>query len=66
MFTKLDDAIGGIAYILDSLVAYRSIVRSGCCNSCKYANPPSCGYLPTPGKLVRYNCPFYKPKEGEG
>ena len=56
--TKLDDSITNIGYILDCLVAYRTIVESGCCNGC--SKKKKCEYAPMPGRLVRYNCPFYE------
>lgn len=61
--SRLDDAIGDIAYILDMLMAYRNIVDSGDCNRC--GKKKTCEYAPKPGQLVRYNCPFYKKMEGE-
>ena len=54
---RLDETIADVAYILDSLTAYRRIVQAGCCNSCMRKD---CEYLPDPGQLVRYNCPFYE------
>lgn len=54
---RLDKSIANVAYILDTLMAYRNIVESGCCNDC--GNRP-CKYSPKPGQLVRYNCPFYE------
>ena len=54
---RLDDAISNVSYILDTLMAYRDIIESGCCHDC--GNKP-CEYSPKPGQLVRYNCPFYK------
>ena len=59
---KLDKTISDVAYILDALMAYRSIVESGCCNDCK--GHKGCRYLPKAGKLVRYNCPFYRKEKG--
>ena len=59
--SRLDDVIADVAYILDTLMAYRNIVQSGCCNSCDGAR--KCKYTPKPGQLVRYNCPFYEQKE---
>ena len=56
--SRLDDAISEIAYVLDTLMAYRQIVQSGDCNSC--AESKKCEYAPELGELVRYNCPFYK------
>ena len=53
----VDKSIADVAYILDTLMAYRDIIESGCCNDC--GNKP-CEYSPKPGQLVRYNCPFYK------
>lgn len=61
---KLDKTIADVAYILDSLMAYRNIVESGCCNDCRIAKSHSCKYLPRLGQLVRYNCPFYELEEG--
>lgn len=60
---RLDDAIRDVAYILDTLMAYRNIVDSGDCNRCEKQN--TCGYAPKPGQLVRYNCPIYKRAEDE-
>ena len=31
--SRLDDAISDVAYILDTLIAYRNIVQSGGCNN---------------------------------
>lgn len=61
--SRLDESIGNVAYILDALMAYRSIVNSGDCNDCKVYK--ECQYRPDYGQLVRYNCPFYK-KEMKG
>jgi len=60
---RLDEAIAGAACVLDALVTYRRIVESGCCKNCKNK---SCGYVPDPGQLVRYNCPFFKRGEQDG
>ncbi len=54
---RLNKAISDIAYILDSLVLLRNIQQTGDCNICKNRN---CGYMPKAGRMVRYNCPFYK------
>ena len=62
--SRLDDAISDVAYILDSLMAYRKIVETGCCNDCESVRV--CGYKPDYGKLVRYNCPFYVRRDEEG
>lgn len=56
--SRLDKAIKNVAYILDSLMAYRNIVESGDCNRC--GKIKSCEYKPKIGQLVRYNCPFYQ------
>lgn len=56
--SKLDRAISDVAYILDTLMAYRNIVATGCCNECESKN--KCAYAPKPGQMVRYNCPFYE------
>ena len=60
---KLDKAIADVCYILDTLLAYRKIVQTGDCNSCKIKK--ECDACPKPGELVRYNCMFYVAKEGE-
>ena len=60
--SRLDDTISNVAYILDTLMAYRNIIESGCCNDCKEAK--TCIYAPKPGQLVRYNCEFYVRKDG--
>ena len=61
--SRLDDAIKDVAYILDTLMAYRNIVDSGDCNRC--GKKKNCEYAPKAGQLVRYNCPFYKRVEDE-
>ena len=58
--SRLDDIIADVVYILDTLIAYRNIAKTGNCNNCRMARPKSCPYLPKPGQQVRYNCPFYK------
>lgn len=60
---KLDELIAQQAYLLDTLLAYRSILKSGDCNICGHTN--ICQYEPAPGQLVRYNCPHYQKREGE-
>ena len=61
--SRLDDTIADVAYILDCLRVYRSIVESGDCNHCKIMK--DCEYKPGCGQQVRYNCPFYEEGEGE-
>jgi hypothetical protein len=62
--SRLDDTISDIAYVLDTLISYRNIVDySGDCNRC--GKKKTCEYVPKPGRLVRYNCPFYEKAEGE-
>lgn len=58
--SKLDEAISNVAYILDTLMAYRNIVETGCCNNC--TKRIKCEYAPKLGQMVRYNCPFYDGK----
>lgn len=53
----LDKVISNVAYVLDSLTLLRQIQQTGDCNAC---GNRKCGYMPKPGQLVRYNCPFYK------
>lgn len=43
---------------------YKEITETGDCNVCK--SRKDCPYIPGPGYMVRYNCPFYvKEKEDE-
>jgi len=58
--SRLDDVIANVAYILDTLIAYRNLAETGNCNICKNKN---CQWIPKPGQLVRYNCPHYKAEE---
>lgn len=55
--SRLDDTISEVAYILDTLMAYRNIAQSGNCNICHNKN---CEWKPKPGQLIRYNCPHFK------
>lgn len=55
---RLDEAIKTVGYILDTLIAYRNIISTGCCNECD--DREYCGFAPKPGQLVRYNCPFFE------
>lgn len=55
--SKLDRAISDVAYILDTLKAYRNVEETGCCNNC--TKRIECEYAPKAGQMVRYNCPFY-------
>ena len=59
---SLNKAISDVAYILDSLCSLRQIYQTGDCNVCTNKN---CGYMPKPGQMVRYNCPFYKSESEE-
>ena len=61
---NLNEMIASVAYLLDTLRAYRNIIESGDCNRCGVSK--ECKYKPKPGQLVRYNCPFYERKDGEG
>ena len=58
--SRLDDTIANVAYILDTLMAYRIIAETGNCNICKSKD---CQWKPEPGQLVRYNCPHYEAEE---
>lgn len=60
---RLDQEITRQACILDCLMALRDIYKTGDCNIC--ANRKECKYLPKPGQMVRYNCPFFE-AESEG
>ena len=61
--SRLDDVISDVAYILDTLMAYRRITEKGCCNDCDMRT--KCAWVPKLGEIVRYNCPFYKAEGGE-
>lgn len=61
--SDLNEVIANVACILDSLIAYRSIIQCGNCNNCK-RRAEGCEFAPDAGHMVRYNCPFYK-KDGE-
>lgn len=60
---RLDKMISNIGYVLDSLMALRNIYQTGSCNECEAVK--TCEYVPKPGQMVRYNCPFYKGKPGD-
>lgn len=60
--SRLDESIVNVAYLLDTLMAYRMITEKGCCNDCD--KKQKCAWVPEVGEMVRYNCPFYK-KIGE-
>lgn len=55
---RLDNAISEMAYILDCLIVYREIIKTGDCNECMKKN--ECKYAPKAGRMVRYNCPFFE------
>lgn len=57
----LDKAISETAYVLECIATLKSIQASGNCNDC---TDKDCIYRPKPGKMVRYNCMFFKKKEG--
>ena len=59
--SRLDDAIANVAYILDTLMAYRRITETGDCNSCGCQK--KCEWAPQLGETVRYNCPFYRKEQ---
>lgn len=54
--SRLDDVIVDVAYVLDTLRAYRDIAETGSCNSCFRKN---CECRPAWGKTMRYNCPLF-------
>lgn len=57
--SRLDKTISDVAFILDNLILLRQIQSKGDCNACACKNR-DCGYMPKPGQMVRYNCPFFK------
>ena len=61
MMNRLDKVIADVSYVLDSLMAYRNIIKSGDCNRCM--KKTVCIHAPKPGQQVRYNCPFYEEDE---
>ena len=59
--SRLDDEISNVSYILDSLMALRNIYRTGHhCNDCGNRD---CGYVPDPGRQIRFNCPLWRAKD---
>jgi len=55
---RLDEVIADVAYILDTLMAYRNIQRvARTCNDCGVNK--TCKFVPKPGELVRFNCPMW-------
>ena len=62
--SRLDDAIADVAYVLDSLMALRTIYQTdGECNTC--AKRKTCEYVPRAGELIRFNCFDYVKARGE-
>lgn len=61
--SKLSNTINDLYYFIDCMELLRTIEKSGSCNDC--AKQKNCDYDPGIGKLVRYNCPFYKRREDE-
>ena len=61
--SRLDDVISDVAYILDTLMVYRQLIETGCCNDC--GKRSRCSWIPDPGGIVRYNCPFHEEKRGD-
>lgn len=59
--SKLDDTIENVAYILDTLMAYRNIAELGSCHNCGARE--NCKYVPKLDQQARYNCPLYEKKE---
>ncbi len=55
---SLDEIIADAQFLVSMLKDYRSIVESGNCNVCAWKK--RCDFVPEPGQLVRYNCPFYE------
>lgn len=60
---RLDQEIARQALILDCLMTLRDIYKTEDCNIC--ASRKECEYMPKPGQMVRYNCPFYKTESEE-
>ena len=50
-------AISETAYILECIATLKSIQESGNCNDCADRD---CIYRPKLGRMVRYNCMFFK------
>ena len=57
---KLDESIDTV---LDALMVYAKIMKTGNCNTCGRKN--TCQYCPELGQLVRYNCPHYQKEDEE-
>lgn len=60
---RLNKAIADVAYILDTLMAFRDIAKTGNCGTC---NDMECRYRPRPGQVVVFNCPFYEAGDKDG
>lgn len=58
----LDKAISETAYVLECIATLKSIQESGNCNDCADRD---CIYRPKLGRMVRYNCMFFKGKKHE-
>ena len=59
---RLDQEIARQAFTLDCLKMLRDILNTGDCNICQNKE---CEIRPSPGQMVRYNCPLYE-TESEG
>ena len=62
--SRLDDVIGDVAYVLDSLMALRDIYRAG--RNCNACGNRDCGYAPKPGQQIRMNCPHWTEDKAHG
>lgn len=56
--SRIDSIISDMYYVIDCLRALDEITKSGNCNTCGVRT--KCQYAPPVGKLIRYNCPFFK------
>ena len=55
---NLNEIIADYQFLVSMLKDYRRIVESGNCNICAWKK--RCDFVPEPGQLVRYNCPYYE------
>lgn len=55
---NLNEIIADYQFLVSILKDYKKIFESGNCNICAWKK--RCDFVPEPGQLVCYNCPFYE------
>lgn len=61
---RLSNLISNMRYLIDCLESLRIIHELPCCNDC--GKVKECEYVPKPGQIVRYNCPFHEKENKNG